>query len=78
MGNPVPWFEVDAPNSLALRGFHADLFDWQIEPCLEGLQYAIVDTGAEGGFKGVPGARTFAHFADREGNALGIYRPADR
>jgi predicted enzyme related to lactoylglutathione lyase len=26
----------------------------------------------------IPGATTFAHFADPEGNVLGIYRPADR
>lgn len=26
----------------------------------------------------IPGATTFAHFADPEGNILGIYRPADR
>ncbi|MBA2382953.1 MAG: VOC family protein [Chloroflexi bacterium] len=26
----------------------------------------------------IPGATTFAHFADPEGNVLGIYHPADR
>jgi predicted enzyme related to lactoylglutathione lyase len=26
----------------------------------------------------IPGATTFAHFADPEGNVLGIYRPAER
>ncbi len=26
----------------------------------------------------IPGATTFAHFADPEGNILGIYRPADQ
>jgi predicted enzyme related to lactoylglutathione lyase len=26
----------------------------------------------------IPGATTFAHFADPEGNVMGIYKPADR
>jgi uncharacterized protein len=26
----------------------------------------------------IPGATTFAHFADPEGNVLGIYKPAER
>lgn len=26
----------------------------------------------------IPGATTFAHFADPEGNVVGIYRPAER
>ena len=118
MGNPVTWFEINSPNSVALRGFYADLFGWQIEPYPEGPPYAMVDTGGEGGIAGgigeseghgramlyievedpqqhldrivaaggtvvvpvteIPGATTFAHFADPEGNILGIYRPAER
>jgi predicted enzyme related to lactoylglutathione lyase len=118
MGNPVTWFEINSPNSIALRECYTNLFGWQMEAYPGGPPYAVVDTGAEGGIGGgvgesdgpgraifyievsdpqahldrivaasgsivvpvteIPGATTFAHFADPEGNVLGIYRPAER
>ena len=52
MGNPVTWFEINSRNSVALRGFYANLFGWQMEPYPEGPPYAVVDTVNEGAIGG--------------------------
>jgi predicted enzyme related to lactoylglutathione lyase len=118
MGNPVTWFEINSTNSVALRDFYADLFDWTMAPYPGDAPYAVIDTDREGTIAGgigdangpnrvliyievddpqahldriieaggtivvpvteIPAATTFAHFADPEGNVVGIYRPAER
>jgi predicted enzyme related to lactoylglutathione lyase len=52
MGNPVTWFEINSPDSVALRDFYADLFGWQVQPFPGDPPYALVDTGSEGAIGG--------------------------
>jgi uncharacterized protein len=47
MGSPVTWFEINTANSAKVHDFYRDVFGWTLQP-LDGMQYAIVDTDANG------------------------------
>ena len=51
MGAPVTWFEISTGDAKAVREFYAGLFGWKLE-VLEEVNYALVDTGAEGAIGG--------------------------
>jgi hypothetical protein len=51
MGAPVKWFEISSTNSVALRAFYAEAFDWKLR-AVEAFPYALVDTGAQGAIGG--------------------------
>jgi hypothetical protein len=51
MGAPITWFEINTSDSKAVRDFYADLFGWNMQ-VVEEANYALVDTGTEGGIGG--------------------------
>jgi uncharacterized protein len=51
MGAPVTWFEINTTDSKAVRRFYAELFGWQLQ-IIDEVNYALVDTGAEGAIGG--------------------------
>ena len=51
MGAPVTWFEISTGDAKAVREFYAGLFGWKLE-VLEEVNYALVDTVAEGAIGG--------------------------
>jgi uncharacterized protein len=55
MGAPVTWFEITTSNTKEARAFYAGLFGWNLQP-IEGIDYAMVDTGVEGAIGGGIGA----------------------
>jgi uncharacterized protein len=51
MGAPVTWFEINTSNAKDVRDFYAELFGWTLQ-VLDEVDYAVVDTGAEGAIGG--------------------------
>jgi uncharacterized protein len=51
MGAPVTWFEISTSDPKAARGFYGELFGWNLQ-VIEEINYALVDTGTEGGIGG--------------------------
>jgi len=90
-GSPVTWFEITSRNSVALRDLYADLFGWKLQAFPGETPYIEVDNpqtyldriDQAGGrtiapVTVIPESLTFAHFADSEGNIIGLWKAADR
>ena len=54
MGNPVVHWELMSKEPERVSQFYANLFGWKIDH-RPGLDYRIVDTGAQGGMAGING-----------------------
>jgi predicted enzyme related to lactoylglutathione lyase len=54
MGNPVVHWELMSKEPAKVAEFYARIFGWQVDHRPE-LNYRIVDTGAEGGMRGING-----------------------
>jgi uncharacterized protein len=59
MPNPTMWFEVAGKDYPALKGFYADLFDWQFTD-MEQMPYSTVEA-TDGGIPGGVGAAPEGH-----------------
>lgn len=113
MAAPVTWFEINTSEPKTVRDFYGQVFGWGMQVLEEG-NYALVETGGEGGIAGgigeaqgpnqvifyievadpqsylteiekaggttvvpvteIPGMVTFAHFADPQGNVVGLVK----
>jgi predicted enzyme related to lactoylglutathione lyase len=51
MSHPIVHFEIGGPDRVALQGFYADLFGWEIKDMPE-ANYGMVSTGVQGGIEG--------------------------
>jgi predicted enzyme related to lactoylglutathione lyase len=51
MGAPVTWFEINTSDAKGVREFYRELFGWNLR-VTEESNYALVDTGVEGGIGG--------------------------
>jgi uncharacterized protein len=51
MGAPVTWFEINTSDAKAAREFYAEVFGWNLQ-VLDEANYALVDTGGNGGIGG--------------------------
>ena len=47
MGNPIGWFEVVGQDTVKLKGFYGELFDWKLED-MEEMPYTVADPGEDG------------------------------
>jgi predicted enzyme related to lactoylglutathione lyase/uncharacterized protein YciI len=56
MPHPISWFEINTPDYPTIRQWYADAFGWEVQPVegVEGMEYALVDTGGSlgGGIAG--------------------------
>ena len=49
MANPVTWFEIIGPDSLALQKFYADTFGWKLSPPMAEMgNYSMLDHEGHG------------------------------
>jgi hypothetical protein len=60
MGAPVTWFEITTRNAKAMQDFYNRLFGWSLQP-IDGMSYALVDTGVKGAIGGGIGEATGAN-----------------
>jgi hypothetical protein len=57
MGAAVTWFEISTADPKAAWNFYADVFGWRLQE-IEGMEYALVETGPEGAIGGGIGGAT--------------------
>ena len=56
MANPVTWFEIIGPDSLALQKFYADTFGWKLSPPMAEMgNYSMLDNEGQGIQGGIGG-----------------------
>ena len=48
MPDPISWFEIHTPDPAAAQRWYSELFGWSVSP-IEGMDYAVVETGREVG-----------------------------